>query len=265
MSGVLGQLREILDSLGPHGNQDPPYAESVTLGIKRARRLLDLHSLDQTGPPPDNTLRNMAAQEAFRNARADRERRIAKAEINDDEAFVRNLRELGGIYAQTALFISSVARFAGELQHSLIHPDVRQKWADAEGNSYVKQHIIQEHTTDWESIVDPGLAGNAYMVCSNIATAYPQRLQDLSPAMIVEAGDHKLIHYFSATVAARWRTNAVFGAGVYKTGNQQDAVAQALREAIRLFAHYKVNDGQLQHAPLRTPPTTLQEHIAWHS
>ena len=262
MSGVLGELRNILDSLE---REDQDYDENVTLGIKRAQRLLDLHSLDQTGPPPDNTLRNMAAQEAFRNARADRERRIAKAEINDDEAFVRDLRELHGIYALTALFIYSVARFAGELQHSLIHPDVRQKWADAEGNSHVKQRVIREHTTDWESIVDPGLAGNAYMVCSNIATAYPQRLQDLSPTMIVEAGDPKLIHYFSATVAARWRTNAVFGAGVYKTGNQQDAVAQALREAIRLFAHYKVNDGQLQHAPLRTPPTTLQEHIAWHS
>ena len=160
-----------------------------------------------------------------------------------------------------------MARFAGELQHSLIHPDLRRHWSDAAGNNAAKQAAIRANSPGgaWDSIVDPGLAGNAHMVCSNIATAYPTRLPNLRPDMIINHADVSVPHYFSAAVAARWRANAVFNAGVYKTGKQQEAVSQSLREAIRLFANYHIRNGALEHAPQPPPPATLQDHIRLYS
>ena len=229
-----------------------------------SQRLKDLIRADELATlPPDNTIRNMAATEAFRNARQDRDRKIAKLEMHNDEAFLQDLRQSNlAMHEKVAQLIASVARFAGELQHSLIHPNLRDEW---ESSDLAARIPLLRSTSSWHDLVDPGLAGNAQLVCHNIETAYPSRLRGLRPEHIINDRasdkDKQVVYHFSAAIAARWRANAVFNASTYKTGNQQVAVEQALREAIRAFSHYRLSNDQLLYQPPPPPPSSLQEHI----
>lgn len=213
--------------------------------------------------PQDNTIRNMAATEAFRNARADRDRQIAKREMNNDEAFVNDLRQTNEVlHGKVAQLIASVARFAGELQHNLIHPSLRDEWKKCD--LAARPQLLRSQRS-WHDLVDPGLAGNTHLVCRNIETAFATRLQGLKPEHIINGApsnnDPQVVYLLSAAVAARWRANAVFNANTYKTGNQQVAVEQALREAIRAFSNYRLVSGVLLYQPPAPPPSSLQEHI----
>ena len=71
--------------------------------------------------------------------------------------------------------------------------------------------------------------------------------------------DPRPLDYFCAAVAARWRANTVFAAGPYKTGNEQNAVIHALKEAVTLCRDYAIQNNQLVYSERPSAPTTLQE------
>jgi hypothetical protein len=223
---------------------------------QRAARALREAGNIREPPPPDNTLRDIMAHEAARAMRSDRERLIAKSEINDDEEFIRDMRsKMDGKLNKIANLISLTARFAGELQHNLIHPDLRYRWKEEKQNGRDGPEAI--NSTQWTEIVDPGLVGNARITCQNIADAHP-RLQGLQVEWILDSADGSVLDFFCAAVAARWRANSVFAAGPYKTGNEQQAVLHALNEAVSLFRDYAVRDNQLISSP-RPRVTTLSQ------
>lgn len=223
---------------------------------QRAVRALREASNIREPPPPDNTLRDIMAHEAARAMRSDRERLIAKSEINDDDAFIRDLRSKHeDKLNKIAQLISLTARFAGELQHNLIHPGLRYNWKDAKDTG--REGVDAIITDDWTKIVDPGLVGNARITCRNIADAHP-RLQGLQVEWILDSADGSVLDFFCAAVAARWRANSVFAAGPYKTGNEQQAVLHALNEAVSLFRDYTVRNDQLISNP-RPRVTSLSQ------
>ena len=222
----------------------------------RAARALREAGNIREPPPPDNTLRDIMAHEAARAMRSDRERLIAKGDINDDEEFIRDMRsKMDGKLTKIAQLISLTARFAGELQHNLIHPGLRYNWKLAKEAGQDGPEAID--STLWTDIVDPGLVGNARITCQNIADAHP-RLQGLRVEWILNSEAHSVLDFFCAAVAARWRANSVFAAGPYKTGNEQQAVLHALNEAVSLFRDYAVRDNQLISSP-RPRVTTLSQ------
>ena len=226
--------------------------------IEQAAEALRHASRAPEPPPPDNTVRDIMAQEAARAMRSDRERAIAKGDINDDDAFIRDLHAVNSPpYTKIAKLISLTARFAGELQHNLIHPGLRFTWKNRELHQEEGTDVIKRVGPNWAEIVDPGLVGNARITCKDIADAH-FRLRYLTVDMILACDDYSILDFFCAAVAARWRANSVFAAGPYKTGNEQQAVLHALREAVALFRDYKVEHGNLT-LSARQPPTSLRE------
>ena len=224
---------------------------------QRAARALREAGNIREPPPPDNTLRDIMAHEAARAMRSDRERLIAKSEINDDEEFIRALRSKGDDKLnKIAKLISLTARFAGELQHNLIHPDVRHTWKEKVDKGGQSSDAVPADKP-WHDLVDPGLVGNARITCQNIVDAHP-RLRGLGVELILNSDEPSVLDFFCAAVAARWRANSVFAAGPYKTGNEQQAVLHALNEAVSLFRDYHVRDNQLTLSP-RPPVTTLSQ------
>jgi hypothetical protein len=215
---------------------------------------------DALPPPPDNTMRDLMAQEAVRSMRVDRDRALARKDMRDDDALLRVLED-GADPRYTAIvrMISLVARFAGELKHTLIHPTVRNVYEEhgAGNGAYAKMH--KHCKGDWDKVMDPGLSGNARIACENLARALPQ-LQGLTVDMVLESKDYKLLDYFCAAVAARWRANTVFAAGPYKTGNEQNAVTRALKDAVLLCRDYHVTDSKIRKVSnVPRAPTTLAE------
>jgi len=215
---------------------------------------------DALPPPPDNTMRDLMAHEAVRSMRVDRDRALARKDMRDDDALLRKLEEgTGGKYTAIVRMISLVARFAGELKHTLIHPTVRNVYEEhgAGNDAYAKMHA--ECQERWHKVMDPGLSGNARIACENLARALPQ-LQGLNVQMVLDSKDDKLLDYFCAVVAARWRANTVFAAGPYKTGNEQNAVTRALKDAVLLCRDYHVTDSQIiKVSNVPRAPTTLAE------
>jgi len=245
----MAQMHAIAQAL----DDTQPGAHNAGL-LRRASAALRAASREP--PPPDNTVRDIMAHEAARAMRTDRERLIAKSEINDDDQFIRDLAKAGD-RDKIAKLISLTARFAGELQHNLIHPSVRYKWKACSPSDTVA--LIQGLPSSWDAIVDPGLAGNARIACKNIADAHHPRLRGLTVDMILAIEDESLLDFFCAAIAARWRANSVFAAGPYKTGNEQQAVLHALNEAMSLFRDYTVAGGLLHKDDTRRPPTSLAE------
>jgi hypothetical protein len=215
---------------------------------------------DALPPPPDNAMRDLMAHEAVRSMRVDRDRALARKDMRDDDALLRVLE--GGAdprYIAIVRMISLVARFAGELKHTLIHPTVRNVYEEhgAGNGAYAKMDAKCDGL--WDKVMDPGLSGNARIACENLARALPQ-LQGLTVDMVLESKDYKLIDYFCAAVAARWRANTVFAAGPYKTGNEQNAVTRALKDAVLLCRDYHVTDSKITKVSnVPRAPTTLAE------
>lgn len=252
MARYLDEIANEIDGTTPKGgtvNLPPEFAARAARALREAGNIRE-------PPPPDNTLRDIMAHEAARAMRSDRERAIAKSEINDDEEFIRDMRsKMDDKLNQIAQLISLTARFAGELQHNLIHPGLRHRWKEAKENGRLGPDAID--STQWNEIVDPGLVGNARITCRNIADAHP-RLQGLQVEWILDSADGSVLDFFCAAVAARWRANSVFAAGPYKTGNEQQAVLHALNEAVSLFRDYAVRNDQLILSP-RPRVTTLNQ------
>jgi len=249
------ELRRSVDALLRAGTLNTDTTKGV---LKRVQESLERQ--DALPPPPDNTMRDLMAQEAVRSMRVDRDRALARKDMRDDDALLRKLEEgPGGKYTAIVRMISLVARFAGELKHTLIHPTVRnvyEEHLDGSG-SYAAMH--DECQERWHKVMDPGLSGNARIACENLARALPQ-LQGLNVQMVLDSKDDKLLDYFCAVVAARWRANTVFAAGPYKTGNEQNAVTRALKDAVLLCRDYHVTDSQIiKVSNVPRAPTTLAE------
>lgn len=260
MAHHFAQIADAIDEIPPvpnaANNNQFEVPLSVDFATRAARALREATNIREP-PPPDNTLRDIMAHEAARAMRSDRERVIAKSEITDDEAFIRDVRsKKDARLAKVAKLIALTARFAGELQHNLIHPDVRFQWKDAVDKGEPGPDAISD-AVRWDELVDPGLVGNARITCHNIADAHP-RLRGLKVEWILQCDDDSVLDLFCAAVAARWRANSVFAAGPYKTGNEQKAVLHALNEAISLFRDYAVRNDQLISSP-RPPVTSLRE------
>ena len=239
----------------------PVIALQARAGALMSRVAVALQEPAHVPPPHDNTMRDLMAHEAVRAMRTDRDRALAKKDMRDDDALLRVLEEhTEGKYIRIVRMISLVARFAGELKHTLIHPTVR--------NTY-EQHVNEDDQYDaihahcgglWHNVMDPGLSGNARIACENLARALPQ-LHGLNVQMVLEYDDdNHLLDYFCAVVAARWRANTVFAAGPYKTGNEQNAVTRALKDAVLLCRDYRVVNSNIEKA-VHQPhaPTTLAE------
>jgi len=225
-----------------------------------------LRAVDDIPPPADNTVRDMMAHEAVRAMRVDRERALAHKDIQDDDELIRLLNQGNALEMRVARLISLTARYAGELQHTLIHPDVRHafKGQDIEA---AQRNAIRAVAPTWHTLVDPGLSGNARIACQNIEDALP-KLYGLTVEKILEYRDEKddiLLDYFCAAVAARWRANTVFAAGPYKTGNEQNAVSKALNDAVRLCRDFTITGDRLVYAKRARQPTTLEAVRSAHS
>lgn len=234
----------------------PPAGVAPAALMLRAASAIE--SLNRAPPPPDNTVRNLMAGEALRNMRDDRERALARSDMQDDDEFIRILTANG--QPQVARLISLTARYAGELQHNLIHPQKRYQMKEAK-TTIVDQNwaAIKMGGTKWHELVDPGLSGNARIACQNIADALP-RLRGLTVEHVLNQDDDPLpLDYFCAAVAARWRANMVFAAGPYKTGNEQNAVLHALHDAVRLCRDYVIEDSKLKRAERPKAPTSIAE------
>lgn len=129
------------------------------------------------------------------------------------------------------------------------------------------KHFLRRTVQAWTVLVDPGLAGNARMACSDIAAHNP-RLRGITMEHVIKCSK-KLVHdnnehdcmfldFFCGAVAARWRANSVFAAQPYKTRNEQNAVAQALLHSNLRLHEFAIIDDQIKHNP-RKPPSTLAE------
>lgn len=258
------QVHTILSQL--RNNEVGPDEQEVIQ--KRAADLIeDLHeSLNAIPPAPDNTVRDIMAREAAHAMRTDRERALAKEDMQDDNEFIFILHGSGNERARkTARLISIAARYAGELQHTLINPLKRQQLKDAKLDGYDDKkdlwNAIREGGDSWDDIVDPGLAGNARIACQNVADALP-RLHGLQVEHILSyngQNEKELLDYFCAAVAARWRSTTVFAAGLYKTGNEQVAVRVALKEALQICRDYSLVNNNIEWCPRPKAPTCIAE------
>ena len=129
------------------------------------------------------------------------------------------------------------------------------------------QHFLRRTVQAWTVLVDPGLAGNARMACSDIASHNP-RLRGLTMDHVMKCAkqlvhtnnehDCMFLDFFCGAVAARWRANSVFAAQPYKTRNEQNAVAQALLHSNVRMHEFAIIHDTIQYDP-RPPPSTLAE------
>ena len=251
--GLHTAIAQQLDGLATGEARAEPNAALLA----RVRTMMD--GQDALPPPPDNTMRDLMAQEAVRSMRVDRDRALARKDTRDDDALLRVLEKKAD-YTRIVRMISLVARFAGELKHTLIHPTVRNTYEEHGDENDAFTHLHALCNGSWDMVMDPGLSGNARIACENLARALPQ-LQGLTVDMVLDYGvDDQLLDYFCAAVAARWRANTVFAAGPYKTGNEQNAVTRALKDAVLLCRDYRVVNRKIEkvHHPQRAP-TTLAE------
>jgi hypothetical protein len=241
----------------------PPANARVLL--ENARRLIEQgqRDADARPPTPDHTIRNLMAAEALHAQRVDRERALARQDIQDDDELLRVLNREGTVQVKkTCRMISLVARYAGELQHILIHPDVRESFKTTlvEDDRYNEMMALTQQGM-WYKLVDPGLSGNARIACQNIENALPQ-LHGITVDSVIQYTDDKqeeLLDFFCAAVAARWRANTVFAAGPYKTRNEQAAVTRALNDAVRLLGDFFMDGNRLKYTKRPRPPTSLNE------
>jgi len=242
-----------------------PPAHNVRALLDNAQRIIEQSQRDADArpPTPDHTIRNLMATEALHAQRVDRERALARQDIQDDDELVRVLNQDGTPnVVRTCRMISLVARYAGELQHVLIHPDVRDsfKTTPDEDDRYTDMMQLTKQG-QWDMLVDPGLSGNARIACQNIENALPQ-LHGITVKSVIEYTGNKhdeLLDFFCAAVAARWRANTVFAAGPYKTRNEQAAVTRALNDAVRLLGDFFMDGDNLRYRKRARPPTTFAE------
>lgn len=232
----------------------------------RAVDLLEEFESAGNAPPPDNTVRDIMAREAAHSMRVDRERALAKEDMQDDDEFISILNMSENRNAKrTARLISITARYAGELQHTLINPQKRKQLKDAKLDGYDEPAElwvqIRQYGHDWDDIVDPGLAGNARIACQNVADTLPH-MHGLTVEHILNyrgTKDKELLDFFCAAVAARWRSTTVFAAGPYKTGNEQSAVRVALKEALHICRDFRLVNNAIVWSPRQKAPTCIAE------
>lgn len=250
-AALLAAVRNVQNDTSDEGKVK---AKALMGRVERALQLPEY-----VPPPADNAMRDLMAQEAVRCMRTDRDRALAKKDMRDDDALLRALEEHSVQYANIVRMISLVARFAGELKHTLIHPTLRNVYDEnvLAANAAGKMHELCEG--QWDKVMDPGLSGNARIACANLSRALPQ-LGGVTVEMVLKySGDDNVLDYFCSVVAARWRASSVFAAGPYKTGNEQNAVTRALKDAVMLCREYTVVDSALVHTGVLRAPTTLAE------
>lgn len=250
-AALLTAVREVQDDKSEAGKVK---AAALMSRVERA-----LQQPEYVPPPADNTMRDLMAQEAVRAMRTDRERALARKDIRDDDALLRALEGHSARYANIVRMISLVARFAGELKHTLIHPTLRNVYDEnvLVANAAGRMHELCDG--QWDKVMDPGLSGNARIACANLACALPQ-LNGINVGMVLRySGDSNVLDYFCSVVAARWRANSVYSASNYKTRNEQAAVTRALKDAALLCREYRVIRGDIVHIGVPPAPTTLAQ------
>ena len=227
----------------------------------------------QVQPDRDTATRDMLTRETLSVLREEREHDLSTAESADDYEYIELIGEIfNRKYEHIGRLIALTARYAGELPHDLIHPStrrrIRQRLEQGEYASTdiriheVEQEIGTNHS--WETFVDPGLAGNARIACTEVSNVLP-RLAGMDMNHVNRyasnvAGDERqaaFIDFFCAVVACTWRFNSVMAAQPYKTKYEHEAVVKALRIATNRLREYSLHNDQIQYTP-RQPPRTLQ-------
>ena len=225
--------------------------------------------------PDDHDVRNMMTKETLGLLRQERDHELASAEIKGDNEYIDNIgRIFRGQYKHIAKMIALTARYAEELPHALIHPATRasiearlsrgQYTAQADRDREVEAAInALPGRPTWETFVDPGLAGNARIACSDISSRLPRLYgMNVNHALAYMDGNttaaDTFADFFCAVIACTWRFNSVMAAQPYKTKYEHGAVQQALRIAALRLTDFAMYDDQIKHSP-RKPPGSLAE------
>ena len=224
--------------------------------------------------PDDHDVRNMMTKETLGLLRQERDHELASEENTNDHEYIEHIRQIsGGAWAHVAKMIALTASHAGELPHNLIHPTLRTRIETRLSNEGhadpasrlrdVESEIQRMGPVTWETFVDPGLACNARIACSDIANLLP-RLWGMQVTHVMNyAGQTEhaamLTDFFCAVVACTWRFNSVMAAQPYKTKNEHAAVQLALKVASQRLRDFALVNGSIRHAPRPRPPSSLAE------
>jgi hypothetical protein len=225
--------------------------------------------------PDDHAVRDMMTKETLGLLRQERDHELASAETKSDYEYIDHIgRIYRGQYKHIAKMIALTARYAGELPHDLIHPTTRQcidtklnqgqYSAPADRDREVEAAInALPGTTTWETFVDPGLACNARIACSDISSRLP-RLYGMGVThamnyMRTNTPDAATFtDFYCAVIACTWRFNSVMSAQPYKTKYEHASVQQALRIASLRLTDFAMDGDQIMYRA-RKPPTSLAE------
>jgi len=244
-------------------------AHDINESAARAER----HVARQVQPDRDTTTRDLLTKETLSVLRQEREHDLSTEESTNDYEYIELIGEIfNGQYKHIGRLISLTARYAGELPHDLIHPSTRRriqlrlKKGEYESEDIrvleVESEIGNAHS--WETFVDPGLAGNARIACTEVASLLPRltgmnmnHVNRYTSGIVEGEPHHAFLDFFCAVVACTWRFNSVMAAQPYKTKFEHEAVGKALRLASNRLHEYSIENDHIQYRP-RRPPRTLQ-------
>jgi len=224
--------------------------------------------------PDDHAVRDMMTKETLDIIRQERNHELASFETKSDYEYIDLIGRINqGQYKHIAKMIALTARYAGELPHDLIHPTTRirieerlrrAQYANAVDRSREVEAAINEMGgTTWETFVDPGLACNARIACSDIASRLP-RLHGINVTHALNYMSGNAAHadmftdFFCAVIACIWRFNSVMSAQPYKTKYEHASVQQALRIASLRLADFLLDGDKITHCA-RKPPRNVSE------
>ena len=254
------------------GNEITAGLHDILQSANAAQR----HAARHEAPQQDTATRDLLTKETLSLLRQEREHELGNEEEKNDYEYIDIVRNIyRGRYSYVARLIALTARYADELPHDLLHPSTRlriKKRLDEGG--YVSEAIrVQEVEREfdenggctWEDLVDPGLAGNARIACSELAQMLP-RLHGLTIRHVIDyvssanANEQHacFFDFFCAVVAFTWRFNSVMAAQPYKTKYEHEAVQQGLRTASHRLRDYCLVHNTIHHNA-RMPPRSLSE------
>lgn len=224
--------------------------------------------------PDDHAVRDMMTKETLDIIRQERNHELASFETKSDYEYIDLIGRINqGQYKHIAKMIALTARYAGELPHDLIHPTTRRRIEDrlrrgqyanaVDRSREVEAAITEMGGTTWETFVDPGLACNARIACSDIANRLP-RLHGINVTHALNYMSGNAAHadmftdFFCAVIACTWRFNSVMSAQPYKTKYEHASVQQALRIASLRLADFLLDRDEITHCA-RKPPRNVSE------
>lgn len=255
------------------GHHIGPAVSALDQAGLAAQRYVERNSRPRL--PDDHAVRDMLTKETLGLLRQERDHELASAETKSDYEYIDHIgRIYNSKFKNIAKMIALTARYAGELPHDLIHPTTRlcidsklsrgQYAAQADRDREVEAAINAiTDAPDWETFVDPGLACNARIACSDIASRLP-RLHGMKVKHALEYMDEAapdaatFTDFFCAVIACTWRFNSVMSAQPYKTKYEHASVQQALRIASLRLTDFAMDGDQIRYRA-RKAPTSLAE------